>query len=398
MRTIAERQEAARNAIKQADADLRALSLDIHAHPELNFEEHHAHATLTAYLEAAGFSVTRGAYGMPTAFEAVAGTGTPRIAFLSEFDALPGIGHACGHNLIAISGVAAALALRAALDPGEATVVLLGSPAEEGGGGKVYMIERGAFASVDAALMLHPSPYSGAWAHVLAIQHLNVSFHGRNAHAAAAPWEGVNALDAIVVAYTNIGVLRQQMRPSDRVHGVITEGGLKPNIIPDRTAGQWYVRARNFRELEELKPRVLACFQAAATATGCTLDYEWEGVPYADLVTNDVMAGRYAEHMASLGVAIAPKEIALRGPMAGSTDMGNVSYVVPSIHPFFAIPAKEGGNHTPGFTAAAATEEAHRATLEAATGLALTALDLALEPSLLAAAREEFEKRVHRGA
>ena len=377
-------------AIDAADADLRALSLDIHSHPELNFEEHHAHAALTTFLEARGFNVERGAYGMDTAFVARTGSGGPTIAVLCEYDALPGIGHACGHNLIAAAGVATGLALKAALGPGEGTVLVLGSPAEEGGGGKVKMIDAGAFDGVDAAMMLHPSPRDAAWANVIAIEQYSVRYEGRNAHASAMPWEGINALDAIVTAYQSIAVMRQQLRPTDRVHGVILEGGLKPNIIPDRTLAEYYIRARNAKELEELRGKILPCFEGAATATGCTVEIEPQGLPYTDLVNNDRLCETYAENMSTLELQLPNKAQSLSG-VGASTDMGNVSYVVPSIHPMFGIPS-EAANHTPGFTAAAATPEAHRAMLRAATALALTALDSYLKPGVLDAARDEFKK------
>ncbi len=384
----------AAQVIDEASAELRRISLDIHAHPELNFQEHHAHGLLTDYLESKGFEVTRGAYEMPTAFQAVAGSGSPTIAVMCEYDALPGIGHACGHNLIAISGVATALGLKAALGDGSGTVVVLGSPAEEGGGGKVFMIERGAFENVDAAMMLHPTPADAAWANIIAIQSVEVDYFGRNAHASAYPWMGLNALDAIVMAYNGISVMRQQMRPTDRVHGVITRGGLKPNIIPDHTSAEYFVRSKNPEELEELKGKVKACFEAAALATGCRLEYRETNRPYTDLVNNDQMAGRYAGYLATLGAVSASREQALSS-VAASTDMGNVSYVVPTIHPMFGIPTT-AGNHTPGFTDAAATPEAHSATIRASKALAMTALDLYLQPGQMEAAKAEFNANPRR--
>ncbi len=384
------RRAAIASAIDGASDDLRALSLAIHAHPELNFEEHHAHGVLTDYLEGAGFAVTPGAYEMPTAFAATAGSGSPTIAVFCEYDALPGIGHACGHNLIAISGVATALALKAALRPGEGTVLVLGSPAEEGGGGKVLMIERGALDGVAAALMLHPAPGSSAWANLIARDEVRIRYRGRNAHAGAAPWQGVNALDALIAAYNAISAMRQQMRPTDRVHGVITKGGDKPNIIPDLTEAEFYIRSRSGEELAELRAKVFGCFEGAATTAGCTLEIETPSPTYLDIATNDVMAERYCENMQMLEVILSPKDA---GGIAGaSSDMGNVSYAVPSIHPTFAIPCPPGvGNHTAGFTAAAATPEAHSATLRASKGLAFTALDLFLDPTLLRAAQSEFQ-------
>jgi amidohydrolase len=376
------------DAINAVSEDLRALSLDIHAHPELNYEEVHAHQVLTDYLEQQGFDVERGAYGMETAFVATAGSGEPRLAVLSEYDALPGIGHACGHNLIAISGVAAGLALKEALGDGNGTIVVLGSPAEEGGGGKVEMIDAGAFESIDAALMLHPAPGDGAWVNMNAIQALKVEFLGRNAHAAALPWQGLNALDALVQAYNGISMLRQQMTPDSRVHGVIRQGGEKPNIIPDYTLADFYVRAKNDEILNDLKERVLACFEGAAVATGCRLEYEWVGHPYSNLTTNDLMAESYVENIGALGKSM-PTKVQSLAFGGASTDMGNVSHVVPSIHPMFGIHTKEG-NHTAGFTGAAATSEAHAETLTASKAMAMTAVDLFTDPAMLESVKEEF--------
>ncbi len=380
--------ERARLAIEAADADLRQISLDIHSHPELNFEEHHAHEVLTSYLEARGFQVTRGAFGMPTAFSAIAGSGSPTIAILCEYDALPEIGHACGHNLIAISGVAAGLGVKAGLEAGQGTVIVLGSPAEEGGGGKILMIERGAFNGVDAAMMLHPSPNSSAWGNLIALQQLQVDYHGRNAHAGSNPWTGVNALDAMVLAYSSISAMRQQIRPTDRVHGVITKGGVKPNIIPDHTSAEFYIRSATVGQLDELRTKITGCFEGAATATGCRLELTPVGAPYSEVITNDILAEAYCENMERFEVRLSSRaeSSGLRG---ASTDMGNVSHVVPSIHPMFAIPT-EAANHTPGFTVAAATREAHVATLKAATGLAMTALDVLTRREVLDAARREF--------
>lgn len=383
--------EAARTtaiaAIDAASNRLRQISLDIHSHPELNWDERHAHEALTAFLEHEGFQVERGACDMPTAFRATAGSGSPTIAVFCEYDALPEIGHACGHNLIAASGLAVGIALKPALDAGQGTVVVLGGPAEEGGGGKVFLLERGALEGVDAAMMLHPSPGDSAWANLIAREELHVRYRGRNAHAGAAPWEGVNALDALVLAYSAISAMRQQFLPTDRVHGIITEGGTKPNIIPDTSAAEYYIRSRNMRELQKLRAKVVGCFEGAATAAGCTVEVETVGKTYAEVITNSVMADAYCNHMASLGLELS------RGGQGGiggaSTDMGNISYTVPSIHPSFAIPTT-AVNHTPGFTASAATPEAHQAMLRAAKALALTALDLYASDDLLSRAKQEF--------
>jgi Xaa-Arg dipeptidase len=388
--------QAATAAIAAADSEIRNISRTIHANPELAFEEHEAHALLTNYLEGKGFDVTRGAHGLETAFTAVAGSGSPTIAVLCEYDALPGIGHACGHNLIAASGIATGLGIEAALGEGNGTVVVMGTPAEEGGGGKVKMIEAGAFDDIDAAMMLHPTGgtsgfVGGAGARWLpiAIQSLIVEYHGKNAHAGVAPWEGVNALDAMVMAYSSIGLLRQQLPVSARVHGIITEGGQAPNIIPDHTAARFYVRDTTLADVERLKVRVLACFQAAADATGCTLDVTWDAYPYSDLLVSSPLADAYERHGEDAGLTMMKQTMA----GGGSTDMGNVSYVVPSIHPMFGIEADDA-NHTPGFTAGAGAVGAEDVMLQAARALCMTALDLYEDSSKLAAAKEELRSRL----
>lgn len=395
-RSLEARKESARKVVDRVSDELRAISLSIHGKPELNFEEHHAHAELTGYLEGNGWEVERGAYGMPTAFRAVAGSGGPTVAVICEYDALPGIGHACGHNLIAVAGLATGMALKQSLGEGEGTVVVLGSPAEEGGGGKILLIERGAFNGVDFAMMAHPAPRESAWMNVLAIEHLLVEYRGTNAHAAAAPWEGVNALDAVIMGFNAISAMRQQMLPTDRVHGVITHGGLKPNIIPDYTAAEFYVRARNAKELEVLHKKVVGCLEGAATSTGCTVNFpsSADQRPYRDMVANDTLAEIYRDHLNGFDVRTPDKAAVLSGP-GGSTDMGDVSYVVPSIHPMFAIPTTSG-NHTPGFTEAAATPEAHRCAMRAATCMALTALDAFATQAILDAVHTEFRTSMSR--
>ncbi|MCZ2111421.1 MAG: M20 family metallopeptidase [Dehalococcoidia bacterium] len=389
---LAEARETASAAIDAASPSLRELSLDIHAHPELSFEEHHAHRVLTSYLGEAGFEVECGAFEMPTAFRATFGSGTPTLAVFCEYDALPGIGHACGHNLIAISGIAWGLGLEAALGEGNGSIVILGSPAEEGGGGKVYIAERGGLDGVDAAMMLHPAPAGSAWSSLIAREELHVSYRGRNAHAGAAPWMGVNALDALVTAYTAISSMRQQMRPTDRVHGVITNGGVKPNIIPDLAAAEYYVRSRTMAELEELRAKVVGCFEGAALTAGCSVEVETIGKTYAEVVNNDPMAEAYRANMAALGVDLPGKSAGLDGIGGASTDMGNISYLVPSIHPSFAIPAM-AVNHTAGFTEAAATPRAHENTIRAAKALAHTAIDLIANPALLQEVKAAFTAR-----
>jgi len=381
---LEDRRRIATNTIDELSESLRTVSLDIHAHPETSFEEHHAHALLTDFLETRGFEVNRAAYGMDTAFRAIVGSGEPTVAVMCEYDALPGIGHACGHNLIAISGLATGLALQAALEPGEGTVVVLGTPAEEGGGGKIRMIEAGAFESIDAAVMLHPGLEDCAAPRTLAARQLSVRFHGKAAHAAARPWEGINALDAMILAFNAVGLLRQQVEPTTRIHGILTEGGTATNVIPDYTSAIFGVRAPTLAQRTALEPRLQACFEGAAEQTGARLEYRWGRTPYADLQSNAPLGAGYETHFRALGGDPIPER------PSGSTDMGNVSYEVPSLHPGFAIPS-EVGNHNAGFTEAAATEAAHTQTIRAATALAHAALDLYLERDVLAATRTAFE-------
>ena len=385
-------QETAAAAIAAESARLRELSLEIHAHPEQNYEERRAHAALATFLERAGWDVDRSARGIETAFEASAGGEGPVVAVLCEYDALPRIGHACGHNLIAAAGVGAGLGVAAALrEHGIAGAVrVIGSPAEEGGGGKIKLIDAGAFERVGAAMMVHPGTADVISPSVLAIDTCIVEFRGRNAHAAAAPWEGRNSLDALVHAYNGVALLRQQLRPETRIHAVIHHGGEKPNVIPDRAAAEFYVRAKREPVLDETIARVEAVFRGAAEATGTEVEISWRGGRYSDLASNAPLARRFGEHFAARGV----RAVDLEHPSDagfGSTDMGNVSHIVPSIHPLYRIEA-ESGNHTAGFTAAAATESAHEATLRAAAAMAATALDWLADEYLREAAAADFRE------
>ncbi len=393
---IEQARAAAVAAIDAANGELRDLSLDIHSNPELAYEEVYAHDVLTGFLEARGFQVERGAFGLPTAFRATAGSGGPTVAVLSEYDALPGIGHACGHNLIATSGVAAGLAAAEVLGEGDGTIVVIGTPAEESGGGKVDLINAGAFDGIDAAMMMHPGGQSPQMppgsvrvnGKPNALHALTVRYRGKNAHAAGRPWDGLNALDALIHAYNGISLLRQQMRPSARVHGIITEGGQAPNIIPDETAAYFYVREDVVAHLEELKPRVVACFEAAALATGTELELTWQGNPYTDMQNSTPLSETFTKHAVAMGME--PVEPEMAG--AGSTDMGNVTYAVPGLHPSYAVESK-AGNHNAGFTEAAGSEEGHARMITASKALALTVLDLFAEPELLVEAKREFDER-----
>jgi amidohydrolase len=367
---------------------LLAASHDIHANPELGYEETFAHERLTDVLDAEGLHPERGAYGLPTAFAARAGSSGPTIAVFCEYDALPGIGHACGHNIIATAGLGAGIAAAQLADQLGGTVLILGSPAEEGGGGKVKMMDAGALEGVDAALMVHPAGLDLTAMNVIAVQQVWVEYSGVPAHAAAFPWKGRNALDAAVLGYMNVAALRQHMRDDERVHGIFTDAGDKPNIVPATAAAQWYVRAGTLARLDPLKARVLACLQAGADAAGCEMTYVWKDPTYADMIDNGPMLERYVENAKRVGRE--PIDPAFAVPVVGSTDMGNVSYAVPSIHPMIQVAPPHIGIHTPEFTGYAVSDDGDRAVLDGAKMLACTIADLWAEPGALDAAREAF--------
>jgi len=326
-------------------------------------------------MSSKGWEITKHYLGLDTAWRAefTVGNGGRTLGVNSEMDALPGIGHACGHNLIAIAGVGVALAVKAALErhcvPGK--VVLLGTPAEEGGGGKIILIERGGYKDMDACVMCHPGPGpSGSFGTgpSLAIQSIQVEYFGHTAHASAAPWDALNALDAAFLAYSNVSVLRQQMKPDHRVHGIVEGKDWAPNIIPDYAKMRWFIRAPTGTQLKIWRERVIKCFEAASHATGCKHTITYGQLMY-DLRQNPVLSEELASTLHNRYGMIAT---AAEGAIGGSTDFGNVTYELPSIHPSFAIPTQPGGgNHTTGFTIAARTEEAHEETVRVAKGLAL---------------------------
>jgi len=396
--------DAIAGTVSGARERLTGLSHRLHAHPEVAWHEEHAAAWVAAELADAGFTVETNACGLPTAFIARAGTGPLHVGICAEYDALPGLGHACGHNIIAAAAVGAGLALAAAADELGLTVTVFGTPAEEGGGGKVYMLERGAFDGVHAAMMVHPGPVDVAEARPFAVSHLLVRFQGQATHAAAYPEQGVNAADAFTIAQVAIGLLRQQLLPSTRVHGVVTHGGDAPNIIPDRTRGRWYVRAGTLQELAGLEPRVRRCFEAGALATGCDLHIETEAPPYAEFRNDPGLLPLYRANAERLGrrfVLDAPSgpdspagpdgaagagpggpgsaaDLALAGRMnRASTDMGNVSLVLPAIHPYIGIGSLPAVNHQQAFAAHCVTPAADQALIDGAIGLAWTAADAA---------------------
>jgi amidohydrolase len=361
---------------------LTGLSHRLHAHPEIAWQETQAAAWVAAELADGGFEVQTGACDLPTAFIARAGSGPLHLGICAEYDALPGVGHACGHNIIAAAAVGAGLALAAAADELGITVTVFGTPAEEGGGGKVFMLERGAFAGVHAAMMIHPGPVDVAEARPFAVSHLRVRYRGQATHAAAYPEQGINAADAFTVAQVAIGLLRQQLLPSTRVHGVVTHAGDAPNIIPETTEGRWYVRAESLDELAALEPKIRRCFEAGALATGCELEIGAEAPPYAEFRNDPDLLPLYRANAERLGREFLPSDGSGAGGMAGrmnraSTDMGNVSLVVPSIHPYIGIDSLPAVNHQKEFAAHCVTAAADQALLDGATGLAWTAADAA---------------------
>lgn len=381
---------------KQATADvdrrrkeLTELSLRIHAHPEVAFEEHESAAALAGFLEANGFAVERGICEIATAFRATVGSGEPRIAILAEYDALPGVGHGCGHNIIGTASCAAGISLKPLIEETGGTLMVIGTPAEEAAGGKVYMAARGAFKDLECAIMVHPGNRNTAVAFALACLELDVEFHGKAAHAAARPEAGLNALDAMVAAFVNVGLLRQQVRDSARIHGIITEGGQAVNVIPHHTAAKLLVRSEDDEYMDEvLKPKVLACFEGAAKATGCELKHRWgEDSRYKAMRTNRALADAYRANVEALGRQVVDQE---SHRSMGSTDMGNVSTIVPAIHPSIAIAPQHVPVHTVEFREMAASEAGHEGLLDSAKVLAMTAIDVLTDVELRKRMREEF--------
>ena len=365
------------------------VSREIHAHPELNYEERFAHDLLTGVLDDRGLSPVRGAYDVATAFEARVGDAGPEVAVLLEYDALPGIGHACGHNVIAAAGLGAGLAAAVVAREAGGRLRIMGTPAEEGGGGKVLMARQGAFDGLTAAMMVHPADADLLRMDAIAVQAVLVDYEGRAAHAAAAPWEGRNALDAAVLGYMNVAALRQHIRPTERVHGVITDGGEKANIVPRRSQAHWMVRSDTIETLLPLRERVLACLDGAAQACGCTMTATWDGHRYADMRDSCPIAAAYVANAATVGrTVVDPATLGHR--VVGSTDMGNVSYLTPSIHPMIQVAPRGVAIHTADFAAYAGAEEGDRAVLDGARAMALTVIDLWCDATLRDAAATEF--------
>jgi amidohydrolase len=377
------------HAIDAAAPNLDAVARDIHAHPELCYEEHLASERLAGELERAGLTVERGAGGVATALRARFGPGSgPRVAILAEYDALPEIGHACGHNLIAAGALGAALGLFAVRDqlPGE--VVFLGTPAEEGGGGKIRLIEAGLFADIDVAMMFHPLDRTLLWQGALAMTRVDMTFRGKPSHAAAAPWDGSSALRAVIHTFNLIDSARVHLRDGARIHGIITDGGQAVNIIPERAAAAFSVRAPTAAYLQTVIAEVRRAAEAAALGTGTTVEIvEKQG--YRDMRNNEPLARRFGDKLAALGVPFAETDPRIG---IGSTDMGDVSYEVPAIHPYVGICAPgEAFPHQHGFAARAASPPAMEAMRAAAKAMALLSWDVFHDPELLRKARAAFD-------
>ena len=363
----------AQEAFGQVEDELRDLSRWMYENPELGFEEFQASARISAFLGRNGFDVTYPSHGLDTAFEATAGTSGPRVVICCEYDALPEVGHACGHNIIATAAAGAGVAMAGLAEDLGIRVTVLGTPAEEGGGGKVELINAGAFEDAAASMMVHPGPYDELAPSFQANRHFTVEFFGKESHAAFAPDQGINALDAFVQAYVNISTLRQAMLADDRIHCKVTRGGDAVNVVPSFTQSEWLIRSGSVERLAELVPKVKACFEGAAVATGCRFEWHATDNPYDTMRNNDVMTGLYAANSEAIGRPM-PTE---SGPAGGSSDMGNVSQIVPSIHPMLGLDCGDSVNHQPEFAAHTIEPSGEQAIRDGALAMAYTIIDMA---------------------
>ncbi len=367
--------------------ELIAVSHAIHENPELGYEEHFAHEQLTKVLIDKGLDVHKSAYEIDTAFEATAGKTGPVVALLCEYDALPGIGHACGHNIIAAAGIGAGLAASTLAETFNGQLRILGTPAEEGGGGKVRMLNRGAFESVEAVLMIHPADADLPNISSLAVQQLKATYTGKAAHAAAAPEKGINALDGAVLGYMGVAALRQHIAPDERLHGIFTNGGQKANIVPETAESTWYARSSTMDRLEVLKTRLVETLNGGAKSAGCEIQIEWINEPYAEVLDNTPILDAYMKNSELIGRVI---KAPIGDGVVGSTDLGNVSHVVPSIHPMVKVAPEGTAIHTIDFEKWAKSEEADKGLLDSAKAMAMTVIDCWHDPSLLKQAKEFF--------
>jgi amidohydrolase len=378
-KALMDAKSAARERFEGARDSLIELSHRIHANPELGFEEQRASSWLCESLADGGFTVKRGICDLPTAFRARAGSGPLHIGICAEYDSLPGMGHACGHNIIAASAIGAALAAAKVADELGLTINVIGTPAEEVGnaGGKILLLERGGFEDIHAAMMVHPAPFDMLKARIIAASMFEVHYTGKASHASAFPELGVNAADAITIAQTALGLLRQHIRSTDRIHGIVTNGGDAPNVVPAQTSAKYIIRSETLDQLADLRPKVHRCFEAGAVATGAKMAITGGDKPYAEMRHNNVMAAFYRENSEALG-----REFSDLGEWetrpTGSTDMGNVSFTIPSIHPLIGINSLPAVNHQPEFAQHCVTPDADKALEDAALTMAWTCIDLAL--------------------
>lgn len=388
---VIEAKQTVRAEVERLTPKLLEISRSLHANPELCFEEHHAHEVLTSAIEDEGLAVERSAYDLATAFDARAGGDGPTVAVCCEYDALPGIGHGCGHNVIAAAGLGAGLAAATVAEALGGRIAILGTPAEEGGGGKEFMLRRGAFAEVAAAMMVHPADHDIDQMQAIAIHTVDVTYQGQASHAAASPHLGRNALDAAVLGYNAVAALRQHIRPDERIHGIFTDAGDKPNIVPSSAAAQWYVRSADFHSLEHLKERFSACLEAGAAAACCEMRSVWADPPYYDMIHNAPLLDLYVKNSAANGRVVSPQD--KNCFLVGSTDMGNVSHAVPSIHPMIKIAPRGTAIHTPEFATYACSETADQAVIDGAMSMAMTVVDCWTDPEALPAIRACFESK-----
>ena len=367
--------QVAERSFTVVEDELCSLSQWMYENPELGFEEFEASERLSSFLSRQGFDVTYPSHGRDTAFEATVGTSGPRVVICCEYDALPEIGHACGHNIIATAAAGAGVAMAGLAEDLGIRVTVLGTPAEEGGGGKVELINAGAFEDAVASMMVHPGPFDQLDPSFQACQHYDVEFFGKESHAAFAPEEGINALDAFVQAYMNVATLRQAMLSGDRVHCIISHGGDAANIIPAYTKSVWLIRSASVERLTELVPKVRACFEGAATATGCRLGWEAKDHPYENMVNNPVITDLYRANSVAMDRSMPTEEET--GFSGGSSDMGNVSQVVPSIHPMLGIESGDAVNHQVEFADHTVTADGMKAIRDGALSMAYTMIDMA---------------------
>ena len=375
MVAVMSHKQSAEHAFTNVESELRAISRWLYENPETAYQEFESSKKLADYLATKGFVVSHPAYGLETAFEATVGTGGPRVVICCEYDALPEVGQACGHNIIAAAALGAGISLAGIADDLGIRVTVLGTPAEEGGGGKVALIDAGAFEDATASMMIHPGPENTLDPSFQARESFTVEYFGKDSHAAFAPHLGINALDGFVQAYMNVSTLRQQILPDDRIHCIINHGGDASNIIASYTKSSWGVRSATNERLQELVPKVMACFEAAAMATGCRLEITPNDYPYLNMVNNPVMTGLFAGNSIALGRMMPTEDE--QGAAGGSSDMGNVSQVLPSIHPMIGIESGEAVNHQKEFADATIAPSGEQGLRDGALGMAYTIIDMA---------------------